>query len=612
MKLFRVGALFLIVGAAACKNDNAGTIVTLPPLAALRYMPIVPDTGALDFRIVDIVAYAPNQTAASFRTGGLQDGISTGGFLPIAAPVAAGTHIIRVFLNGTSPSVASTVLREDTVTLAAGVSYTYYLFGYANSPANGTPKLSSMLTVDTVSITAGNIAVRVLNLAPTLAGNVAGLGAVNLDGRVVLTNTAVPLPGAASFSNLALGNLSAYAPFAITTAGQTYRLALTGNGTASPVAFQATLPVGTAGTAATQSVPGTAVTGTGITAVIVPQSVTGTAATQTAAASVSTNIDSLTLSHDTVTVWRSITAATATACATPVATGAAAADIANVTGLTQPEYNGSQAVVSVTAGVTPTLWSQKTVTTTGATGAFTLTFGGATTSVLGVGATAAQVEAALGALSSVGATNVSVSGAGPYTILFMGTFTNTAPGALTASATGALTAAVTTPAVGCGTANLVTRDTVTFTGAVATDSFQVTVLGQTTPFMVVGAPAATVQAAIKALSTVGSTGTPAVPNDTVTGTGPYVVTFRGALNNQNVAFSAAMKAAATGTVAVAKAAFVFSGAATPSRFRYRIAGLPVSPATGAPAFKIVTSGTADFKSPTVLFLFDVLPPRTAP
>lgn len=512
MKLFRVSALFLLVGAAACKNDTAGSIVALPPLAGLRYMAIVPDTGALDFRITDIVAYAPNQTAASFRQGGLQDGISTNGFTPLPMPVAAGTHIITVFLDGTSPSVASTILRADTVTLTAGVNYSYYLFGYAHSPTNGTPALTSMLTADTTTIAGANVAVRVLHLAPTLTGNAAGIANGNLDGRVALTTVAVPLPGAANYSNLAPGNLSSYVSYPVSTAGQVYRLALTPTGFASPVAFQATLPVGTAGNSTTQPIPGTAVAGTGITAILVPRSVAGTGAPQTAAASVSTNIDSLTRSNDTVTVWRHITAGNGTTtCNSAVAAGAAANDILNVSGLTQPEYNGSQSIVSVTAGTSQTLDTARQTVTLGGGAAgntFTLKFGANTTGAIAFDETAAGVQAALGALASIGGVaNVKVTGAtgGPYVVVFVGTFLGTNP--------------VTT-----------------------------------------------------------------------------------------------MVAAPTGGVLTAAVAVNFNclGAATSSRLRYRIAGVPVSPATGAPAFKVVTAGTADFSIPTVLFMIDVLPGRTAP
>src|SRR5579859_1037277 len=123
MKLFRVSALFLLAGLASCKNDTNGTIVTLPPLAGLRYINVVPDTSAVDFRIVDAVAYAPDAVNATFRTGGLPQGISSGAFLPLYQPVAAGPHEIRVFLNGGSPAVSSIVLLDTTVTFLEGSNY---------------------------------------------------------------------------------------------------------------------------------------------------------------------------------------------------------------------------------------------------------------------------------------------------------------------------------------------------------------------------------------------------------------------------------------------------------------------------------------------------------
>lgn len=83
----------------------------------------------------------------------------------------------------------------------------------------------------------------------------------------------------------------------------------------------------------------------------------------------------------------------------------------------------------------------KTVTITGTPtgGTFTLSFGGQTTSGIAYNATAAAVQSALVALSSVGAGNATVSGSagGPYTVTFNGvTGTLTASGAsLTPSGT---------------------------------------------------------------------------------------------------------------------------------------------------------------------------------
>ncbi len=68
-------------------------------------------------------------------------------------------------------------------------------------------------------------------------------------------------------------------------------------------------------------------------------------------------------------------------------------------------------------------------------GTFTLTFGGATTSALAHNASAADVEAALEALASIGAGNISVALASMvYTLTFQGVFDGVNVGAVTASA----------------------------------------------------------------------------------------------------------------------------------------------------------------------------------
>lgn len=102
-------------------------------------------------------------------------------------------------------------------------------------------------------------------------------------------------------------------------------------------------------------------------------------------------------------------------------------------------YNGvSEEAQSVTISGAPT------------GGTFTLSFGGNTTSAIAYNASAAAVQAALEALASIGAGNVSVSGAagGPYTVTFVGALANTNVAQLTA--TGSLTGG-SSPAVAVAT-----------------------------------------------------------------------------------------------------------------------------------------------------------------
>lgn len=69
---------------------------------------------------------------------------------------------------------------------------------------------------------------------------------------------------------------------------------------------------------------------------------------------------------------------------------------------------------------------------------FTLTYSGQTTGSIAAAATAATVQAALEALSNIGAGNVSVTGSagGPYTVSFQGTLADTNVAQMTATPTG--------------------------------------------------------------------------------------------------------------------------------------------------------------------------------
>jgi hypothetical protein len=90
---------------------------------------------------------------------------------------------------------------------------------------------------------------------------------------------------------------------------------------------------------------------------------------------------------------------------------------------------------------------------------FTVTFGGQTTASIAAAATAAQVQAALEALSTVGVGNVTVTGSagGPYTVTFQGTLAGTDTAAMTTTptgGTGTVTVATTTAGGTEGTGGL--------------------------------------------------------------------------------------------------------------------------------------------------------------
>ncbi|MBY0514456.1 MAG: Ig-like domain-containing protein, partial [Gemmataceae bacterium] len=164
---------------------------------------------------------------------------------------------------------------------------------------------------------------------------------------------------------------------------------------------------------------------------------------------------------------------------------------------------------------------------TGSSGTFTLTFNGQTTPPLPFNAPAAQVQAALNALSSVGRAevqDVTVSGIG-------GTFTLTFNGQTTAPLPFDATAAQVQAALNQLTS--VARSevqTVTITGLPGT--FTLTFNGQTTAPLPYNATAAQVQAALNALSSFGTIGgTATVTSTPVAGGTQYAIAFGATLAN---------------------------------------------------------------------------------
>lgn len=315
MTWYRVGlACVMGVALAGCHDTKQGVMQPAEPVAYLRYVNVVPDTGPVDFRIVDIVGDAPSAGAATFRTGGYPSGIPTN-FLPPHQSVTAGGRQIRVFPSSTNPQVTSNWLLDTTVTFDAGVYYTFYFTGTARNNS-----VRAFVTVDTLPAPAG-VAFRVLNLGG------AAVGPVDVD--IVDRATFGPLAGSANFANVAAGALTPYANRAV---GGTLKAIVTAPNTRAPYLFQALAPAGVVGTTTANPVAGTAVAGTAITAVIVPASVAGSAAP--VGDSLHT-ISGITRSNDTATV------------VTARPHGLAVNAFINITGANEAAYNGPAVVLAV-------------------------------------------------------------------------------------------------------------------------------------------------------------------------------------------------------------------------------------------------------------------------
>jgi len=183
-----------------------------------------------------------------------------------------------------------------------------------------------------------------------------------------------------------------------------------------------------------------------------------------------------------------------------------------------------------------TATNEKQVITLGGSptgGTFTLTYSGQTTGNIAYNASASAVDTALEALSNIGTGDVAVTGSngGPYTVEFTGALAATDVALLTANASGLI-----------GT----NEEQIISLGTVTGGTFTLTFDGQTTGNIAYNADAATVEAALEALSNIGA------GEATTTGSagGPWTVTFSGALAGTDVATITVNGANLTGKLSV--------------------------------------------------------------
>ncbi|HEU5218745.1 MAG TPA: DUF4397 domain-containing protein, partial [Gemmatimonadales bacterium] len=127
-RIYQLSLLCLAAGAAnACKQQTDFTSPVIPT-AGIRFLNFVPDTGAVDFRPVDIVENS-SFYAVGFRS-------TTLAFYKNAQ---AGSRHFRIFMSVSAFSsaltaeqqiaIASTVLKDTTFTLEDGHRYTFVLWG---------------------------------------------------------------------------------------------------------------------------------------------------------------------------------------------------------------------------------------------------------------------------------------------------------------------------------------------------------------------------------------------------------------------------------------------------------------------------------------------------
>src|SRR3954463_6727907 len=245
----------------ACRGDGGTAILANNgPVAFVRFVNAIPDSGAQDWRFVDQVEGSPATFALNFR-----------GIFPGAAyqQAAVGTRHLRVFQAAfdqsygdpaqASPSIVSTVFIDTTFALAEGHHYSLI--------AVGSLKLNTarLLITDDAFIDPGTgVAVRVVNLgvAPTIDAY------------------ASPTGGSAALPSALVSALAPYTPpnFLPRTTGALTLRANASGVTTVPTMVDAAAPAGAAADKANNhtAVGGSTIAGSVFTAFLFPPATPGT------------------------------------------------------------------------------------------------------------------------------------------------------------------------------------------------------------------------------------------------------------------------------------------------------------------------------------------------
>jgi hypothetical protein len=234
-----------VAGVTACSGDPVSREVAPDPFSSIRWLNAVPDTVAMDYRIVDYPSNA-SEPNLPFRS-------SSGNWRNLPP----GAHHIKVFFTnttaaGTNTSVVSQVFVDTTLTFEVGKKYTILHYGFAK--AGATPKQRLIVIEDVPpSPAAGQIGLRAINAAPAL-------GTVDVY-AISAAVTGGATSGGAIFSNLAPAGVANWfglpalpAPVPPATTSNSYRVAATAPGSTAPLA-DALAPVGS------EAVPSTTIAG---------------------------------------------------------------------------------------------------------------------------------------------------------------------------------------------------------------------------------------------------------------------------------------------------------------------------------------------------------------
>jgi len=259
-RIFQLSVLCLTAGVVvACVPESVIQTEDIPT-AGVRFLNVVPDTGAasgMDFRPVDMVENSTFYNMTFRNTT-----------LFFYKNARAGQRHFKIFLDDTLASVASTVMADTNINLEAGKRYTFILWGFSRT--GQTPAMKLDVITDDPADPGTQIALRTINAClPGLCGAAAN-GVVD----VKQYPSAGPVPGTPTWGAVPVMSFSTYVQTA--PGGIKYNVTPAGGGAA--LFTDPTAIAGTAGTIDIEAIPGTTVAGSAVTGIVVPRSVAGTKA----------------------------------------------------------------------------------------------------------------------------------------------------------------------------------------------------------------------------------------------------------------------------------------------------------------------------------------------
>jgi hypothetical protein len=261
-RIVQLSVLCAASAVVACSTPETTVVTEVVPDAGVRFINAVPDTGGaygLDFRFVDIV-----ESNAHFRMTFRNAPSATAPFVSTLTEykdTRQGSRHFRVFLDDTLQTVASTVLKDSTLTTVAKSNYTVMLWG--NSRSTGADKMHLTVWEETVADPGANVALRVVNTTSS-----------PIDVRVYTQGGTAPV--AATWASVPAYSASGYVTVA--PGLYMYNVQPAGGGTALFADAQA-IP-GIAATVDIEASPGTNVKGSAVSAFVYPPSVVGSRAPQ--------------------------------------------------------------------------------------------------------------------------------------------------------------------------------------------------------------------------------------------------------------------------------------------------------------------------------------------